>query len=126
MGHVCDFLNIEYADSMVKNFSNVALSKSIISKGHRDTIHGKIFSGVDSANIDKYKESMNVFENYEFEVLAAPLLDSYGYARKRRPISDAVGLIVRPILYGFSRLFNNVRYTLRDINQHRLAVRSST
>lgn len=111
---LCDFLGISYDPSMHQDFNKSMPDKRVAPDKLMKGIHGKLSSGLDSKNIQKYKSAMSTTEKMTFEVLAAPYLRKYNYELELPSPILTIFKPVRCFLYSCARKFNDWRYKKRD------------
>lgn len=111
---LCDFLEIEYKPSMHENFNDFERNKKVAPKVFRESIHKKLHSGLDSKNTQKYLTAMTPWQLFQFELIAAPYLQKYGYSLKYQWLGWKLFSPVRWGAHFLARQFNDWRYAKRD------------
>lgn len=108
---ICDFLNIVATPKMWETYHTSERNRKNMTCSPR--IHTKLKSGIDNANVNRYKSLLSNSQILLFDFLAEPYLRKYGYDctsfGKDFPLRFA-----RSILYGAAGGLNKVRYSLRD------------
>jgi hypothetical protein len=111
---LCAFLEIEYKSSMHENFNECGRNKKVVPTHFRQSIHKKLYGGLDPNNARKYLNYMSVLEQIQYELIAIPYLIKYGYKPEYPVLNSFLFAPIRGVLYSLSRQFNDWRYTKRD------------
>lgn len=109
---VGEYLGIDTAEN---GGAGARAGSMMISEHHRKTIHKKVGQAVDGNNYGKYRKAMPRASIFLFEMLAAPYLSKYGYEVTYPMLGSRVFGVIRQPMYLLARLYNNVRYGLRDV-----------
>lgn len=115
MREICNFINVEYDNDCINKYIDSPKNLILISNEHKNTIHKKINDGISKNNIFKYKSKIGIFEKAIFELLAGEYLHKYNYGLDFPIFMNPIFKIFRSPLYFSARIFNNIRYSFRDL-----------
>lgn len=119
---LCEYLGIQYMPAMHQDFQSEKRNQKLAPREIMQSIHTKIQGGLDSQNTRKYLTRMSKGEIFLFELFAIPYLVKYDYQPVFSFLNLSVFHFIRWPAYRFARIFNNLRYYLRD---HRMQQQAS-
>ncbi|MGB3191790.1 MAG: sulfotransferase [Limnoraphis sp.] len=112
------FLNLKYDPSIPQKYYQAKQNKDLLLSSHKKTIHAKIYQGIDSNNIQKFKDEMSSFDQLIFELIGSSYLEKYDYPIQYPWTSWKIFTVLRQPLYFVARQFNNWRYHRRDLQRY--------
>lgn len=111
---LCKHLGLRFSDAMVEDYGSSSRNKDMVLDIHKKTIHAKLSHGLDRSNTGKYLMKMTRWQRLVFETLTSPYLRKYSYPLEFPLVSSWIFAPLRWAVYVVARLFNNLRYGVRD------------
>lgn len=111
---LCRHLGLNFNDAMVEGYAKSTRNKNVVLDIHKNTIHAKLFNGLDRSNTRKYLTKMTKSQRFVFELLSSPYLRKYHYPLEFPFLGSWIFAPLRLVPYAAARAYNNWRYSARD------------
>lgn len=123
---ICSFLNVPYNQENFEQYHLSSNNFTFIPDEHKNSIHSKVHQAVDKKNIHKFRKKMKKKQIFIFELLTAPFLLKYDYSLVFRFLKNPLLGAIRLPAYLFAQMFNDVRYSIREMKIYKSVQNSIT